>query len=159
MALFEERLTEARRTLLASAQEGRVMVMGRRMVFVLVALITVSWESTGFGQVATTVDPAALVGEWRGTWTAGAVTGGPGPRSGRQGPFVLTIAKVEGNVASGTVEMEGVTSQIRATLRGNQLTFGNEQFQTELTIEGNHMRGTRQRAGTPRTVLDLEKRK
>jgi hypothetical protein len=55
--------------------------------------------------------------------------------------------------------MQGVTSQIRATLRGNQLTFGNEQFQTELTIEGNRMRGTRQRAGTPRTALELEKRK
>jgi hypothetical protein len=106
-----------------------------------------------------TIDPQSLIGEWRGTWTAGVVTGGPGPRSGKQGPFSLTIRKVEGNVAQGTVEMVGVTTNIRATLVGNQLSFGNDQFQTELTIDGDHMRGTRQRAGTPRTVLELEKRK
>jgi hypothetical protein len=50
----------------------------------------------------------------------------------------------------GTIEMQGVTTKIRATLQDNRLKFGNDQIQTELTIEGNHMRGTRQRAGTPR---------
>jgi hypothetical protein len=129
------------------------------MVLVFAALIATGWASTAFGQGATTVDPAALVGEWRGTWTAGAVTGSPGPRGGRQGPFVLTIATVEGTVVGGTVEMLGVTPKIRATLRGNQLTFGNEQFQTELTVEGDHMRGNRQRAGTPSTMIELQKRK
>ena len=59
----------------------------------------------------------------------------------------------------GTIEMQGVTTKIRATLQGNQLRFGNEQIQTELTIDGDHMRGTRQRAGTPQTLLDLQKRK
>jgi hypothetical protein len=135
------------------------MMMWWRMMLASVALIAVSGASIGFGQVATTVDPAALVGEWSGTWTAGAVTGSPGSRSGRQGPFILTITKVEGNVVGGTVEVQGVTSKIRATLRGNQLTFGNEQFQTELTIEGDRMRGTRQRAGTPSALLELGKRK
>jgi hypothetical protein len=125
----------------------------------LVLVVTIVGSSFSTVSPQATVDPQSLIGEWRGTWTSGAVTGGPGPRSGRQGPFALTITQVEGNLVRATVEMQGVTSNIRATLLGNQLTFGNEQFQTELTIDGDHMRGTRQRAGTPRTVLELEKRK
>ena len=123
----------------------------------LVVIVVASSASTGRAQPG--LDPQSLIGEWTGKWTSGAVTGGPGPRSGREGPFALTITQVQGNVVHGTVEVAGVTTKIRATLQGNQLRFGNEQIQTELTIDGDHMRGTRQRAGTPQALLDLEKKK
>ena len=105
------------------------------------------------------LDPQSLVGEWRGKWTSGAATGGPGPRSGREGPFGLTITEVRGNVVRATIEVGGATTAIRATLQGNQLKFGNEQIQTELTIDGDHMRGTRQRAGAPQAEVDLQKQR
>jgi hypothetical protein len=123
----------------------------------LIAIIVAGSASTGRAQPG--LDPQSLIGEWRGKWTSGAVTGGPGPRSGREGPFALTITRVQGNIVHATIEVAGVTTEIRATLQGNQLKFGNEQIQTELTIDGDHMRGTRQRAGTPQALLDLEKKK
>ena len=123
----------------------------------LVVIIVASSASTVRAQPD--LDPQSLIGEWRGKWTSGAATGGPGPRSGREGPFALTITRVQGTVVQGTIEIQGVTTKIRATLQGNQLRFGNEQIQTELTIDGDHMRGTRQRAGAPQALLDLEKRK
>jgi hypothetical protein len=123
----------------------------------LVVIIVASSAGAGWAQPG--LDPQSLIGEWIGKWTSGAATGGPGPRSGREGPFVLTISQVQANVVHGTVETQGVTTKIRATLQGNQLKFGNEQFQTELTIDGDHMRGTRQRAGTPQAMLDLQKKK
>jgi hypothetical protein len=105
------------------------------------------------------LDPQSLVGEWIGRWRSGAATGGPGPRSGREGPFAFTITRVEGGVAYGAIEVGGVTTKIRATLQGNQLKFGTDQVQTELTIERDQMRGTRQRAGTPPALLELAKSK
>lgn len=130
-----------------------------RQGLLILALVIIVASSAATGRAQPGLDPQSLIGEWRGKWTSGAVTGGPGPRSGREGPFALTIAQVQGNVVHGTVEVAGVTTKIRATLQGNQLKFGNEQIQTELTIDGEHMRGTRQRAGAPQTVLELEKRK
>ena len=123
----------------------------------LVAIISAALTSTGRTQPG--LDPQSLIGEWVGRWRSGAVTGGPGPRSGREGPFALTITQVQGNAVYGVIETGGVTTKIRATLQGNQLKFGNDQIQTELTVDGDHMRGTRQRAGTPQAVLELEKRK
>jgi hypothetical protein len=126
-------------------------------VFALAAIIVVILGSSGRAQP--NLDPQSLIGQWTGKWISGAVTGGPGPRGGREGPFALTITRVDGNAAYGAFEMVGVTTKIRATLQGNQLRFSNEQFQTELTIDGDRMRGTRQRAGTPAVVLELKKTK
>jgi hypothetical protein len=127
-------------------------LQGLAVVAVIVAILV----STGRAQPA--LDPQSLIGEWTGKWTSGATTGGPGPRSGREGPFALTISQVQGSVVHGAFTMAGVTTKIRATLQGNQLRFGNEQTQTELTIDGDQMRGTRQRAGTPLVMLELKKK-
>jgi Biogenesis factor required for ATP synthase 1, C-terminal domain len=149
---------EERARLKVPKERGGAMVIRQGLLsLALVVIIVASSASTGRAQPG--LDPQVLIGEWRGKWTSGAVTGGPGPRSGREGPFALTITRVQGNVVHGTIEMQGVTTKIRATLQGNQLRFGNEQIQTELTIDGDHMRGTRQRAGTPQVLLDLEKGK
>ncbi len=138
-------------------ERGGAMVIRQGLLsLALVVILVASSASTGGAQPG--LDPQSLIGEWTGKWTSGAVTGGPGPRSGREGPFALMITQVQGNVVHGTVEVAGVTTKIRATLQGNQLRFGNEQIQTELTIDGDHMRGTRQRAGTPQALLDLERR-
>ena len=122
----------------------------------LAVIIVASSASTGRAQPG--LDPPGLIGEWRGKWTSGAVTGGPGPRSGREGPDALTITQVQGNVVYGTIETQGVTTKIRATLQGNQLRFGNEQIQTELTMTATTCAGPATE-GMPQARLDLEKRK
>jgi hypothetical protein len=135
------------------------MAMSRR-VFCSgwVAAVAAGSAPASFAQ-GTGVDPQSIVGEWTGTWTAGAVSGGAGPRGGSRGPYSLTIARVEGNVVRGTVESQGATANFRGTLSGNQLTFGNERVQTELTIEGDSMRGTRVFTGTRPAAIELTKRK
>jgi hypothetical protein len=128
------------------------MVTMRQGLVVLVLVLVAGFVATALAQSG--LDPQSLVGEWTGNWTSGAVTGGPGPRSGRQGPFALTSTQVQGNVVYATVETAGLTTPIRAALQGNQLRPGNDQIQTELTIEGDRMRGTRQRAGTPQAAVE-----
>ena len=89
------------------------------------------------------VDPQALIGEWNGRWTIGAAGGGVGGRGGTQGPYKLVITKVEGDRVFATLDTQGFSGKITATLAGNTLSFGNDRLQTQLTVDGNQMRGTR----------------
>src|SRR5262245_37270547 len=132
---------------------GGAMVSTKDLFSSLALMAIIAAGSVSVVRAQPAVDPQSLIGEWRGKWTSGAATGGPGPRSGREGPFVLSITQVHGNLVHAVVEVGGVATKIRASLQGNQLRFGNEQIQTELVIDGNHMRGTRQRAGAPQAVV------
>ena len=105
------------------------------------------------------LDPQSLVGEWTGKWIAAAVVGqGGGGRGGMQGPYSLVITKVEGGSVFATLETQGFSGPIRATLAGNSLTFGGGLFRTELTVDGNEMRGTRQGGGIPPRAIQLVKK-
>jgi len=103
------------------------------------------------------VDPQALIGEWTGRWRQGAV-GGPGGRGGTQGPYKLLITKVEGDRVSGSLDTQGFSGNVTATLSGNQLSFGNDRVQTQLTVDGNQMRGTRSGGGLPTREIQLTKK-
>jgi hypothetical protein len=65
---------------------------------------------------------------------------------GTTGPYALTVKRVEGERVAATLDVLGQTWDIRARLFENRLTFGNEQFQTELMVDGDQMRGRRQGA-------------
>ena len=144
-------------TRLRTRTEKPMVIQQNLLRLALVVITVASLASMGWAQ--SELDPQALIGEWIGKWISGATSGGPGPRIGKEGPFALTITQVDGKVVHGVVQVAGTTTKIRATLEANQLRFGNEQINTELTIDGNRMRGTRQRAGTPQALVELEKKK
>jgi hypothetical protein len=109
--------------------------MMRHALVVLLALALV----LGLGVVgagAQSIDPQSLAGEWRGQ----AVRS----ERGQSGPYNLTIVKVEGDRVSLRIERSGRTSKAIGTLKGNTLTYGGGQGETELTISdnGKEMRGT-----------------
>jgi hypothetical protein len=122
-------------------------------MLILAALVSVSPDSAA----QSPFDSQTLVGEWVGKWTLSV--GGGGRAGGREGPYVLTIKRVEGEHVFARVEFQGQSRDIRATLSGNRLAFGNEQFQTALTVEGDQMRGTRQGGGIPSRDITLTKQK
>jgi hypothetical protein len=90
------------------------------------------------GVVAQNVDPQSLVGQWNGTWTEKS-------ESKMNGPYYITIEKVDGNRVFGRGEvhsMRGKTEfQFVGTLEGNRLTYGRDNV-ADLTIDGNRMEGT-----------------
>src|SRR5262245_6720005 len=95
-------------------------------------------------------DPAdrqSLIGEWVGEWTSSQGSGG-GRAGGTIGPYARPGQQIGGERVLAPRESPAGTRDIRAKLVGNRLTFGNEQFQTELVIEGDRMLGTRQGGGT-----------
>jgi|SRR5262245_8224036 len=104
------------------------------------------------------IDPQSLVGEWSGKWIAAATGGGNGGRAGLQGPYVLTITKVEGTRVLATIETRGFSGDIRGTLEDNRLIFAGQQFRTELTVDGKEMRGQRQGGGIPAREIELVKK-
>ena len=92
--------------------------MAIRQGLLSLALIAISVASSvSTGRAEPGVDPQSLVGEWTGKWTSGAVSGGPGPRSGREGPYALTITQVQGNVVQGTIQVQGIATKIRRPSR------------------------------------------
>jgi hypothetical protein len=105
------------------------------------------------------LDPRSLVGEWTGTWTAGATGGGTGSRAGTQGPYTLAISRVDGGRVFGTIQTRWYSGNIRGTLEDNRLIVASEQYRTELTVDGNQMRGTRQGGGIPPVGIQLVKKK
>jgi len=130
----------------------------RRLAFgLLLACLALHWAPMLFAQA--TLDPQSLVGEWVGKWIAAATGGGSGGRGGTQGPYSLVITRVEGDRVFATLDTQGFSGNIRATLSGDRLTFGGEQFQTELAIDGNQMRGTRRGGGIPAREIQLLKKK
>jgi len=129
---------------------------GRLLVIVLTLVILVLTPGSQ-GAAQAPLDPQALIGEWVGKWTA-TVGPGHGRYGGREGPYSLTVNRVEGDRVFATVAFQG-TRNIRATLSGNNLTFGNEQFQTALGIDGDQMRGRVTGGGVPPREIALTKKK
>jgi hypothetical protein len=90
------------------------------------------------GVVAQNVDPQSLVGQWTGTWTEKS-------ESKMNGPYYITIERVDGNRVFGRAEVHsrsGKTEfQFVGTLQGNRLTYGRDNV-ADLTIDGNRMEGT-----------------
>ena len=85
------------------------------------------------------LDPQSLIGDWNGSWTNKKV-------QGVNGPYHLKIERVQGNKVYGQVEMswrDTVRFRLVGTLDGNRLTF-NPDNPTELSIEGNQMKGSAQ---------------
>ncbi|MGH7335381.1 MAG: hypothetical protein ACREKS_22085 [Candidatus Rokuibacteriota bacterium] len=109
------------------------------------------------GAAQAPLDRQALIGEWVGKWTATIGPGG-GRHGGPQGPYSLTVNGVEGDRVFATVAFQG-TRNVRATLSGNNLTFGNEQFKTVLSVDGDQMRGAVTGGGVPPREIALIKKK
>lgn len=133
------------------------MVIPRSLLsLALVAAIVGSSVSTVRAQAK--IDPQSLIGEWTGKWVT---SHGPGPRraGGPNGPYALTIKQVTGDQVRATLDVVGQAREIRAKLVENRLTFGNDQFQTELTVDGDQMRGTRQGSASIPWVIELTKKK
>jgi len=128
----------------------------RILVFALAFVTCALVASDAVVLAQSSVDPQALIGEWNGRWTQ--VAGGTGGRGGTQGPYTLVITKVEGDRVSGTLDTQGFSGNIMATLSGNQLSFGNDRVHTQLTVDGNQMRGTRSGGGVPTRDIQLTKK-
>ena len=88
--------------------------------------------------VAQNVDPQSLVGQWTGNWTEKS-------ESKINGPYYLTIERVEGNKVFGLGEVHSRSGKTEfrfvGTPQGNRLTYGRDNV-TDLTIDGNRMEGT-----------------
>jgi hypothetical protein len=87
------------------------------------------------------IDPQSLIGEWAGTWH------GKSPEmASARGSYILTIEKIDGAKVTCRVYFSHARGEFRgqppARLEGNRLRWGGP-LATELTIEGNTMRGTR----------------
>lgn len=107
------------------------------------------------------LDPQMLIGEWVGKWT-GTTLPGHGRHGGSGGPYSLTIKGADGDRVLATVAFPAAfegTRNVRATLAGTNLTFGNEQFRTALSIEGDQIRGTITGGGIPPREIALTKKK
>jgi hypothetical protein len=131
--------------------------MGARALVIVLTLVILVLTPGAQGAAQAPLDPHTLIGEWVGKWT-GTSLPGHGRYGGREGPYSLTINRVDGDRVFATVAFQG-TRNIRAALSGNNLTFGNEQFQTALSIEGEQMRGTITGGGIPPREIALTKKK
>jgi len=110
---------------------------------------------------------AHLIGEWVGTWTGTLYQGtglpaAPTPRGIKNnGDYYLTITKAGDGQVYGRVQQPGLTpSEIKfvGTLNQNVLSFGNDRYRTELTIDGERMNGTRLGGSVPWQIA-LQKKK
>src|SRR5262249_42226463 len=110
----------------------RRRVVAGLAVGVAAVLMPVTWVA------AQNVDPQPLVGQWNGSWTDKA-------ESKVNGPYYITIERVEGNKVFGRGELHsrpGKTEfQFVGTLEGNRLTYGRDNV-VNLTIDRNTMEGT-----------------
>jgi hypothetical protein len=103
-------------------------------------LVGVSLAPTAWPQAG--LEAQSLVGLWSGQWTWKT-------DSRWNGPYALTIEKVDGRKVYGAGDYVGMTSsgsrgprnfKFIGTLEGNRLTFGRDTI-TELVIDGNQMTG------------------
>ena len=131
--------------------------MRARLLVIVLTLVILVLAPGSQGVAQAPLDPQTLIGEWVGKWT-GTTSPGHGRHGGREGPYSLTINRVEGDRVFATVDFQG-TRRIRATLSGTNLAFGNEQFQTALRIDGDQMRGTVTGGGIPPREITLTKKR
>jgi hypothetical protein len=119
-----------------------------RPLVILTVLIAVASGAAGQGG-----DAQSLVGEWWGQWTQTAGTQHP-----FGGPYYLTIEAVKGDKVYGKVTGSGRSTfefKINGTLSGQTLSFG----RTQLTIDGETMRGTWDlQSGAHRTISVSKKK-
>jgi hypothetical protein len=132
--------------------------MRRRFVVTVLILVMLGLAPSLQGLAQAPLDPQALIGEWVGKWTR-TILPGHGRYGGQEGPYALTIDRVDGNHVFGTVNYQGQSRTIRANLSGNRLTFGNERFTTALNIDGDQIRGTLEGGGVPPREIALVKKK
>ena len=121
----------------------------------------------GPSSVPAQVTDAHLIGEWVGTWTSTLYqdTGlppGATPRGIKNnGEYHLTITKVEGGRVYARVQQPGMPLpefNVVATLNQNVIYYANERIKTELTVDGNRMKGTRLGGQAP-WQISLQKKK
>jgi hypothetical protein len=118
-----------------------------------VALTILFGLASGAAAQSGSADPQSLVGEWWGQWTQAAGTQHP-----FGGPYYLTIERVIGNKVYGKVSWSGrSTSELKVsgTLSGQALSFG----RTQLTIDGETMRGTWDLQSGAQRTISVSKRK
>jgi hypothetical protein len=135
--------------------------MRTRLLITVLTLVTLVLTPGPPGAAQAPLDHQGLIGDWVGKWT-GTIVPGHGRRGGSGGPYSLTINRVEGENVFATVAFPAAfqgTRNVRATLAGNNLTFGNEQFTTALTIEGDQIRGTVTGGGIPPREIALTRKK
>ena len=135
--------------------------MRTRLLITVLMLITLVLTPGPPGAAQAPLDHQGLVGDWVGKWT-GTVLPGHGRSGGSGGPYSLTINRLEGDKVLATVYFPAAfqgTRNVRATLTGNNLTFGNEQFTTALSIEGDQIRGTITGGGVPPREIALTRKK
>jgi hypothetical protein len=149
-----------------SCSFGKGTVM-RRTIALTSALVVLILFVLGAPPIPAQIGEAQLLGEWVGKWTGTLYqgTGAPpaAPPRGIQnnGDYRLMITKVEGNKVHGWVQQPGLTVpefKFVGTLNQNILSYGNERYQTELTIKGDKMTGTRQ-GGTVPWQISLQRKK
>jgi hypothetical protein len=108
----------------------------RQLGRVLLCVLLVSTVAPSAWSQTPEIDPQALVGRWSGSWIGAH-------QSKHSGKYYLTIERVEGQKVYGRREITGrydTEGKITGRLWGNQLTFS----KTELTIDGDAMRGSGQ---------------
>lgn len=110
------------------------------------------------------VSDAQLVGEWVGNWKVEHGAGPkPTPPRGEQntGEYRLTIIKVEDGKVHGRVQQPGLALpefNFVGTLNQNVISYSNERIQTQLTVDGDRMKGTRL-GGPMAWQISLQKKK
>jgi hypothetical protein len=133
---------------------------GTTLAGLLIALIAMLLP----GATAARVSDAQLLGMWSGEWK---VEQAPGvqttPRRGQptNGSYQITINRVDKGKVFGQVQQSDVTPQeykFLGKLEGNVLSYGNERYQTSLTIDGDRMKGT-MLGGTMPWQISLRKKK
>src|SRR5262245_33925447 len=82
-------------------------------------------------------EPQSLVGQWIGTWIDKS-------EEKRNGPYYITIERVDGNKVFGRGEVHSRPGKTEfkfvGTLEGNRLTYGRDNV-IDLAIDGDRMEG------------------
>jgi len=135
------------------------MSFGRPMLLVTTLA---TFVILGFTRYAVAVEPQSFVGDWEGTWSA----------SRASGPLAMSVKKVEGNQATGTVYITGGAPYhnrdipFTGAVDGNTLLLKNVptmpgspvlNWSFKINDNGTKMDGEGQ--GTVRATFDLTKKK
>lgn len=117
----------------------------------LLSILVLVLFAVGPSSILAQGSDAHLIGEWVGKWTGTLYqgTGAPAAATPRgvhnNGDYRLTITSVEAGKVYGRIYHSLLSVpelQFVGTLNQNVLSFGNERYQTQLTIVGDRMDGT-----------------